>query len=45
MSDKHKAQCLMVIAEADKALSDGADEELWILDVALKCSMYVNSKA
>jgi replication factor C subunit 2/4 len=26
----------MVIAEADKALCDGADEELWILEVALR---------
>lgn len=32
----------MVIAEADKALSDGADEELWILEVALKCSGYIS---
>lgn len=26
----------MVIAEADKALCDGADEELWMLEVALQ---------
>lgn len=26
----------MVIAEADKALCDGADEELWVLEVAVK---------
>lgn len=26
----------MVIAEADKALCDGADEELWVLEVGLK---------
>ena len=30
-----KAKSAMAIAEADKALCDGADEELWILEVAL----------
>ncbi|KAH7107440.1 P-loop containing nucleoside triphosphate hydrolase protein [Auriculariales sp. MPI-PUGE-AT-0066] len=43
MLDKHKAECLLVVAEADKALSDGADEELWILSVALKCSTILTS--
>lgn len=32
----HKAKSAMAIAEADKALCDGADEELWILEVALR---------
>ncbi|KAJ3492118.1 hypothetical protein NLI96_g251 [Meripilus lineatus] len=31
-----KAQCALVFAEADKALCDGADEELWILETALR---------
>lgn len=33
---KQKSQCAMVFAEADKALCDGADEELWVLEVGLK---------
>ena len=36
LSAKQKAQCAMALAEADKALCDGADEELQILDVGLK---------
>ncbi|KAI0086323.1 replication factor C [Irpex rosettiformis] len=32
----HKAKSALAIAEADKALCDGADEELWILEVALQ---------
>ncbi|KAH8833537.1 P-loop containing nucleoside triphosphate hydrolase protein [Flagelloscypha sp. PMI_526] len=36
ISAKQKSQCALVLAEADKALNDGADEELWILEVALK---------
>lgn len=32
----HKAKSAMVLAEADKALCDGADEELWMLEVALQ---------
>ena len=31
-----KAQCALAYAEADKALCDGADEELWILETALR---------
>ncbi|KAL4251617.1 activator 1 small subunits family protein [Abortiporus biennis] len=31
-----KAQCALSFAEADKALCDGADEELWILEAALQ---------
>lgn len=38
---KKKSQCALVFAEADKALCDGADEELWILEVALQCSRFI----
>lgn len=31
-----KSKCAMAFAEADKALCDGADEELWVLHVGLK---------
>ncbi|EEB88859.1 hypothetical protein MPER_13118, partial [Moniliophthora perniciosa FA553] len=33
---QHKSQCALIFAEADKALCDGADEELWILETALR---------
>ncbi|KAG6335147.1 hypothetical protein ID866_3931 [Astraeus odoratus] len=33
---RQKAMCALAIAEADKALCDGADEELWMLEVALQ---------
>jgi len=36
LDGKQKSQCALVFAEADKALCDGADEELWILEVALR---------
>ncbi|KAJ7063140.1 P-loop containing nucleoside triphosphate hydrolase protein [Mycena amicta] len=35
LTGRVKSNCAMVLAEADKALCDGADEELWILEVAL----------
>ncbi|KIJ44136.1 hypothetical protein M422DRAFT_30644 [Sphaerobolus stellatus SS14] len=31
-----KSKCALAFAEADKALCDGADEELWVLEVALR---------
>jgi len=31
-----KCKCVLAFAEADKALCDGADEELWILEVATR---------
>lgn len=43
LDSKIKSHCALVFAEADKALCDGADEELWILDVALRCSKYINA--
>ncbi|KAK0450712.1 P-loop containing nucleoside triphosphate hydrolase protein [Armillaria borealis] len=36
LNAKQKSQCGLVFAEADKALCDGADEELWILEVGLR---------
>ncbi|KAF7440784.1 hypothetical protein PC9H_001132 [Pleurotus ostreatus] len=36
LTGRQKSQCALILAEADKALCDGADEELWILDVALR---------
>ncbi|TDL27564.1 P-loop containing nucleoside triphosphate hydrolase protein [Rickenella mellea] len=41
LSARQKSQCAMVIAEADKALCDGADEELWVLEVALKVHKFL----
>lgn len=36
LSAQQKSQCAIVLAEADKALCDGSDEELWVLEVGLK---------
>ncbi|KAJ7489876.1 P-loop containing nucleoside triphosphate hydrolase protein [Mycena galericulata] len=36
LNGREKSKCALVLAEADKALCDGADEELWILEVALR---------
>ncbi|KAK2460578.1 hypothetical protein APHAL10511_007048 [Amanita phalloides] len=36
LNGRQKAQAALVFGEADKALGDGADEELWILEVALR---------
>ena len=36
VDSKVKSHCALVFAEADKALCDGADEELWILEVGLR---------
>lgn len=35
LTARQKASSALALAEADKALCDGADEELWILEVAL----------
>ncbi|KAK7043653.1 Subunit of heteropentameric Replication factor C (RF-C) [Paramarasmius palmivorus] len=40
---QHKSQCALIFAEADKALCDGADEELWILEVALRVHKVVTT--
>ncbi|KAJ7752022.1 P-loop containing nucleoside triphosphate hydrolase protein [Mycena metata] len=36
LNAREKSKCALVLAEADKALCDGADEELWMLEVALR---------
>ncbi|KAH9934942.1 P-loop containing nucleoside triphosphate hydrolase protein [Fomitopsis serialis] len=36
LSARQKSQCALAFADADKALCDGADEELWILEVSLR---------
>ncbi|KAF8232335.1 P-loop containing nucleoside triphosphate hydrolase protein [Tricholoma matsutake] len=36
LNGRQKSSCALIFAEADKALCDGADEELWILEVALR---------
>ncbi|PFH52404.1 hypothetical protein AMATHDRAFT_74198 [Amanita thiersii Skay4041] len=36
LNGRQKSRAALVFAEADKALCDGADEELWILEVALQ---------
>ncbi|KAF9065274.1 P-loop containing nucleoside triphosphate hydrolase protein [Rhodocollybia butyracea] len=36
LNGKQKSKCALIFAEVDKALCDGADEELWILEVALR---------
>ncbi|KAF8844909.1 P-loop containing nucleoside triphosphate hydrolase protein [Paxillus ammoniavirescens] len=40
---RQKAKSALAIAEADKALCDGADEELWILEVALQVHKALSS--
>ncbi|KAI0747929.1 replication factor C [Daedaleopsis nitida] len=44
LSARQKSQCALVFAEADKALCDGADEELWILEVGLRVHKAMSSK-
>jgi replication factor C subunit 2/4 len=36
LNARQKASAAITFAEADKALCDGADEELWILEIALR---------
>ncbi|KIK97081.1 hypothetical protein PAXRUDRAFT_137031 [Paxillus rubicundulus Ve08.2h10] len=40
---RQKVKSVLAIAEADKALCDGADEELWILEVALQVHKSLSS--
>ncbi|KAF8328815.1 replication factor C [Cantharellus anzutake] len=37
LSDIQKARCSLVIAEVDKAVIDGGDEELQLLELGLRC--------
>ncbi|KAJ3562967.1 hypothetical protein NP233_g9246 [Leucocoprinus birnbaumii] len=43
LNSKQKSACALVFAEADKALCDGSDEELWILEIALRVNKAVIS--
>ncbi|KAJ7098085.1 P-loop containing nucleoside triphosphate hydrolase protein [Mycena belliarum] len=43
LNAREKSKCALVLAEADKALCDGADEELWILEVALRVHKAVST--
>ncbi|PPQ75501.1 hypothetical protein CVT24_013358 [Panaeolus cyanescens] len=43
LDGRAKSACALVFAEADKALCDGADEELWILEVGLRCHKAIST--
>lgn len=36
LDSRQKSRCALIFAEADKALCDGADEELWTLEVGTR---------
>jgi len=42
---RQKSQCALAFAEADKALCDGADEELWTLEVGLRVHKAISSSS
>lgn len=42
LNGHQKSASALIFAEADKALCDGADEELWVLDVALRVHKVVS---
>ncbi|KAF8162913.1 P-loop containing nucleoside triphosphate hydrolase protein [Crassisporium funariophilum] len=44
LDGRKKSASAMVFAEADKALCDGADEELWVLEVGLRVHKAVMSQ-
>jgi replication factor C subunit 2/4 len=43
LNGRQKSPCVLAFAEADKALCDGADEELWILEVGLRVHKAVSA--
>jgi len=43
LGGRKKSACALVFAEADKALCDGADEELWVLEIGLRVRNAVTS--
>ncbi|KAM5539066.1 hypothetical protein V8D89_007289 [Ganoderma adspersum] len=45
LTARQKARCALVFAEADKALTDGADEELWIMEVGLRVYKTMTSES
>jgi len=40
---RQKSLCALAFAETDKALCDGADEALWILEVGLRVHKAISS--
>ncbi|TFK64074.1 P-loop containing nucleoside triphosphate hydrolase protein [Pluteus cervinus] len=42
LNARQKSRCALVFAEADKALCDGADEELWTLEVGLRVNKAIS---
>ncbi|KAG6831302.1 hypothetical protein H0H92_011509 [Tricholoma furcatifolium] len=42
LNGRQKSMCALVFAEADKALCDGADEELWMLEVGLRVNKAIS---
>ncbi|KAG6885998.1 hypothetical protein C0993_006114 [Termitomyces sp. T159_Od127] len=42
LNGRQKSKCALVFAEADKALCDGADEELWTMEVGLRIHKVVS---
>ncbi|TFK42941.1 P-loop containing nucleoside triphosphate hydrolase protein [Crucibulum laeve] len=42
LNGRQKSLCSLVFAEADKALCDGADEELWVLEIGLRVQKAVS---
>ena len=45
LTARQKSKCALAMAEADKALVDGADEELWILEVGLRVHKVMSSES
>ncbi|KAI0721578.1 replication factor C [Cerioporus squamosus] len=45
LTARQKSRCALAFAEADKALCDGADEELWILEVGLRVHKAMTSQS
>ncbi|THU99388.1 P-loop containing nucleoside triphosphate hydrolase protein [Dendrothele bispora CBS 962.96] len=43
LNASQKSRCAIIFGEADKALCDGADEELWILEVSLRVHKVISS--
>ncbi|PPQ68500.1 hypothetical protein CVT26_003439 [Gymnopilus dilepis] len=42
LDSRKKSNSALIFAEADKALCDGADEELWVLEVALRVNKAIS---
>jgi replication factor C subunit 2/4 len=42
LTARQKSTCALAFADADHALCDGADEELWVLQVALRVSKTIS---